>query len=147
MMLTSCATYEKTAPVLGITGRQLNTYVAADFDYENATRVEGEVQTKHFLFFALKINGHKYLTSSNRYSGLTNPEKQALYRAKEISGKDVILDPHFEIEHHKWFFGAYRTSKTKVVGWGVDIKGFKEDPYGNMNSRDGRASNSTLLPL
>ncbi len=136
LMLTSCASYEKTAPVMGISASNgINTYVAADLDYDNAAKVEGEVQSKYFLFFALQRNGHKYFSSSNRYRGLNKPEKQALYRALQNSGKDIILDPQFEVETHRWFFGAYRTAKTKVTGWGVDMKGIKEDTRGNPNNR------------
>ncbi len=143
MMVTSCASYQKTAPMMGVEGTRINTYVAADLDYQNAVKVEGEVKTKHFLCFPLSRNGHKYLTSTNRYRGLSDVEKQVLYRAKENSGKDIILDPQFEIEKHRWFFGAYRTSKTKVVGWGIDVKGIKEDPYGHTNG-DGHASTSAF---
>ena len=61
----------------------------------------------------------------------TQDESYYILDAKENSGVDIILEPEFESERHSWFFGAYRTSKTKVKGWGVNVKGIKEDKHQN----------------
>ena len=58
---------------------------------------------------------------------------QFLYRAKENANVDIILEPEFETEKHSWFLGLYRTSSTKVKGWGVNIKGIKYDQHGTPN--------------
>lgn len=130
LMLTSCASYEKSAPVLSIKGNNINTYVAADLDYDGAKKVEGVVETKTlFGFIQLVRNGNKTFNSSNRYKYLTKSEKQALYRAKQNANVDIILEPEFETETHKYFFGAWKTSKTVVKGWGVNVKGIKEDTH------------------
>lgn len=129
LLVTSCASYEKAAPVLGITGNSINTYVEADLDYDHAKKVEGVVETQTLFGIALTRNGHKLLKSSNRYKGLDKREAQALYRAKESADVDIILEPEFEKEKHSYFFGAYKTSTTKVKGWGVNIKGIKRDTY------------------
>lgn len=113
-------------------GNHLNTYVEADIDYASAKPVQASVNTATlFGFIQLERNGKKYLNSANRYKGLTKRQSQALYRAKENSGVDLILEPEFESEKHSWFFGAYRTTSTKVKGWGVNIKGIKEDTHQN----------------
>lgn len=113
-------------------GSNLNTYVEAEIDYASAKKVEATVNTATLLgFIQLERNGNKTLRSANRYKGLTKRQSQALYRAKENSGVDIILEPEFESERHSWFFGAYRTSKTKVKGWGVNVKGIKEDKHQN----------------
>ena len=39
---------------------------------------------------------------------------------------DLILDPEFESEKHRFFFGAIRNGKTTVTGWGVKVKGIKD---------------------
>ncbi len=128
MLLASCASYQKTAPVMGVQSNNINTYVAADLDYANAKKVEAAVTSKTVLgFIQLVKNGNKTLKSSNRYNRLTKSESQALYRAKENSGVDIILEPEFEKEKHSWFFGIYKTSTTKVKGWGINVKGIKED--------------------
>ncbi len=128
MLLASCASYQKTAPVMGVQSNNINTYVAADLDYANAKKVEAAVTSKTVLgFIQLVKNGNKTLKSSNRYNSLSKTESQALYRAKENSGVDIILEPEFEKEKHSWFFGVYKTSTTKVKGWGINVKGIKED--------------------
>ena len=119
---------------MSLGNNNINTYVEADLDYANAKKVEGIVNTATlFGFIALERNGNKLLKSANRYKGLSKRESQALYRAKENSQVDVILEPEFESEKHSWFFGAYKTSVTKVKGWGVNIKGIKEDKRGVPN--------------
>ena len=134
--MTSCASYQKEAAVMGFGKNHINTYVEADLDYANAKKVEGSVETSTlFGFIQLKRNGNKLLKSSNRYRGFSKSESQALYRAKESSKVDVILEPEFESEKHSWFFGAYKTTSTKVSGWGVNIKGIKEDKHGVSNHR------------
>lgn len=132
--LTSCASYQKEAAIMSLGNNHINTYVEADLDYANARKVEGTVNTKTlFGFIQLERNGNKLLKSANRYKGLSKRESQALYRAKESSSVDVILEPEFESEKHKWFFGAYTTTSTKVKGWGVNIKGIKRDQHGIPN--------------
>jgi tRNA(His) 5'-end guanylyltransferase len=126
---TSCASYQNEAAIMSL-GSNLNTYVEADIDYSSAKKVEATVNTATVLgFIQLERNGNKTLRSANRYKGLTKRQSQALYRAKENSGVDIILEPEFETEKHSWFFGAYSTSKTKVKGWGVNVKGIKEDKH------------------
>ena len=132
LFMTSCASYEKSAPVLSVQGNNINTYVAADLDYEGAKKVEGVVESQTILgFIQLVRNGNKTLKSTNRYKGLTKTEGQALYRAKQNGNVDIILEPEFETEKHSWFFGAYKTKRTVVKGWGVNVKGIKEDHVQN----------------
>lgn len=128
ILLASCASYQKTAPIMSVQSNNINTYVAADLDYENAKKVEATIKTKTALWIIPLIkNGNKTIKSSNRYNSLSKTESQALYLAKEKSGADIILEPEFEKERHSWFFGIYRTTTTKVKGWGVNVKGIKED--------------------
>lgn len=135
LSLTSCASYEKTGPIMGIQSNSVNTYVAADFDYANAKRVSGAVKNKTLLgFIKLGKNGNRYYTASNRYRGLSKAEQQALYRAKETGNVDVIMEPNFERESHSYFFGLFRTTEVKVSAWGLNYKGLKEDPKGNVNT-------------
>jgi len=132
--LSSCASYQKQATIMGLGGNNINTYVSADLDYANVKKVSAIVNSRTALgFIELERNGKKFLSSSNRYKGLTKPEKQALYRAKENANVDIILDSEFETEKHSWFFGAYKTKTTKVTGWGINVKGVKEDKHGNPN--------------
>jgi len=131
MGVSSCATYQKEAAVMSL-GSHLNTYVEADIDYASAKPVQASVNTATLLgFIQLERNGKKYLHSANRYKGLTKRQSQALYRAKENSNVDIILEPEFESEKHSWFFGLYKKTSTKVKGWGVNIKGIKEDQHPN----------------
>lgn len=133
-LLSSCAAYQNTAPIMSITSNNINTYVSADLDYQNAVKVEATVETQTILgFIPLIHNGNKTLKSSNRYKGIDKREAQALYRAKANSGVDIILEPEFIKESHSYFLGLYKTTKTTVKGWGVNIKGLKEDPHANMN--------------
>lgn len=127
-MLQSCASYTNSGAVMNVQDNNIRTYVAADLDYQNAKKVEASVQsTKVLGFISLSRNGNKLFDCSNRYRGLTKTEKQALYRAKENSGADIILEPEFTTEKHSWFFGFYRTATTTVKGWAMNIKGLKED--------------------
>lgn len=136
MSFSSCAMYQKEAAIMSLGNNNINTYVEADLDYANAKKVQASVNTATlFGFIQLKRNGNKTLKSANRYKGLSKPEGQALYRAKENADVDVILEPEFEKEKHSWFFGAYRTTLTKVKGWGVNIKGIKRDQHGIPNRR------------
>lgn len=132
LMLTSCASYTNSGAVMSIRSNNINTYVAADIDYDNAKKVEATVEVqKLFGFINLTRNGNKQFNSTNRYRDLSKVERQALYRAK-VNGKvDIILEPEFTTERHSWFFGAYKTFTTKVNGWGVNIKGLKEDSRAN----------------
>lgn len=134
MLMTSCASYQHTAPVMAIGGNNINTYVEADLDYDNAKKVSAEVESKTLLgFISLTRNGNKTVKSNNRYKGLSKSEAQALYRAKTNADVDMILEPEFENESHSWFFGAYKTKKTVVKGWGINVKGIKEDTRGIGN--------------
>lgn len=133
LLLSSCASYTKESALMGIKGNSINTYVAADLDYEGAKKVEGVVDTETFLGIALVRNGKKLLESTTSYGYLTKAEKQALYRAKESGKVDLILDPVFETEKHSYFFGAYKKRRVKVTGWGVNVKGIKEDKHGRSN--------------
>lgn len=134
ILMTSCATYEKSGPIMGVQSTNVNTYVAADFDYDNAKRIDGKVVTKTlFGIIPLVRNGKRYYTSSNAYKGLSKTEQQALYRAKEGGNVDVIMEPNFTKESHTYLFGLYRTSKTEVSAWGLNYKGLKEDPNGHIN--------------
>lgn len=129
---TSCASLQKTAPTMGITSTSLNTYAAADIDYESAKRVEGTVETKTIFGISMIRNGNKTLKSTTRYRGFSKREQQAMFRAKEQGNVDLILEPQFEIEKHSWFFGLVKSSITTVKGWGVKIKGIKEDKLRNI---------------
>lgn len=126
-LLTSCASYQKTAPIMGIHSNNINTHVAAVLDYDNIQRVEGEVQSKKIFWVIPLTKNNKTLKNSNRYSDLSSDESKALAKAKENGNFDIILEPEFEKEKHSYFFGIFKKSKTKVRGWGVNIKGFKED--------------------
>ena len=79
-----------------------------------------ETQTL-FGFIPLQHNGHKYLKSSNRYGALNKSESQVLYKLKQNSGADIILDPEFTSERHSWFLGLYKTTKITVDGWAVKV--------------------------
>lgn len=141
LAFSSCAHYTVDAPIMGIASNSINTYVAADLDYKNAKQISADVESKTlFGFISLTRNGDKVLTNSNRYKGLSKPERQALYRAKTNNNVDIILEPEFTVEKHSWFFGAYKTRNVKVKGWGVNMKGIKEDPHGVTNGT--RAFNS-----
>ncbi|MBQ2807887.1 MAG: hypothetical protein IJF06_02160 [Bacteroidaceae bacterium] len=132
LSFASCATYQKQAPIMGINSNTVNTYVKADLDYKNAKKVEGKIESKKlFGFINLNFNGDKTLKSTNRYRNLTKTEAQALYRAKELNNVDIILEPEFERETHSWFFGAYKKEVVIVKGWGINIKGIKEDTMMN----------------
>lgn len=134
LALSSCASYTADAPIMGISSNSINTYVAADLDYKGAKQISAEVETKIlFGIFRLSRNGNKQLTNQNRYKGLSKLERQALYRAKMNSDMDIILEPEFISEKHSWFFGAYKTRKVSVKGWGVNMKGIKEDSHGVSN--------------
>ena len=131
---TSCASYQKEAAIMSLGNNNINTYVEAELDYVNAKKVQASVNTSTlFGFIQLERNGNKTLKSANRYKGLNKREAQALYRAKENANVDIILEPEFETEKHSWFLGLYRTSSTKVRGWGVNIKGIKYDQHGTPN--------------
>lgn len=133
LCLSSCAGYTSSAPVMSMTNG-VNTYVEADLDYNNAKRVEGYVETKTlFGFIQLVRNGNRTLNNTTRYRGLSRSERQALYRAKESGRVDIIVEPEFEKEKHSWFFGAYKTTKTKATGWGLNVRGLKNDEHGNRN--------------
>lgn len=133
LSLGSCATYTTDAALMSIRNNSINTYVDADLDYNNAKRVSAEVETKTILgFIQLNRNGNKQLTNLNRYKYLNKAERQALYRAKENGNVDIILEPEFTTEKHSWFFGLYKTGKTSVKGWGVNMKGIKEGKQVNL---------------
>lgn len=127
--ISSCASYQKEAAVMSMDSH-LNTYLEADVDYSSTKPIQATVNTATlFGFIQLKRNGHKYFHSANRYKGLTKRQSQALYRAKEDSGADIIAEPEFEMEKHSWFFGAYTKTSTKVKGWGLKVNGIKEDKH------------------
>ena len=128
LLLTSCASYRITAPVVGFGGNKVNAYAEADIDYSSAKKVSATVETSYIFGIPAIKNGNKTLKSST-YFGLSKRESQALYRAKVNSDVDLILDPEFETEKHKYFFGLISRGKTTVTGWGVKVKGIKEDKH------------------
>lgn len=140
VLLSSCASYQQTAPVMGIGGNSINTHVAAELDYKNVKKVEGTVETQTLFGFNLIRNGNKTLKNNNRYKGLNKRESQALYKAKTEADVDIILEPEFVTEKHSWFLGIYKTSKTKVKGWGINIKRFREGNVTNGNVPFGSSS-------
>lgn len=130
LFFASCASYQSSAPLQGIQNTNLSTYAEADLDYSSAQRVSGVLETKTLLgCIELEKNGNKTLNCSNLYRGLSRNEARALYRAKESSGADLILEPQFEVEKHSWFLGMYREAVIKVTGWGLKVKGIKEDGH------------------
>lgn len=132
MTFAGCAHYTVDAPVMGIANNSINTYVAADLDYQGAKKVSADVDKKKlFGFISLSRNGDKQLTNTNRYKGLSKTQCQALYRAKTNNDVDIIMEPEFTTETHSWFFGAYTSRKGNVKGWGVNMKGIKEDTHRN----------------
>lgn len=138
----SCAHYTTDAPLMGITNNSINTYVAADLDYSSAKKVSAEIETKTlFGIFKLTRNGDKQLNNPNRYRSLSKLQRKALYRAKVNNNVDIIMEPEFTTERHNWFFSFYKTRKVSVTGWGVNMKGIKEDT--TLNGTDIQ----TLLPL
>lgn len=146
MTFASCARYTVDAPIMGIAGNSINTYVAADLDYKGAKKISADIETKTlFGFIPLSRNGNKQLTNPNRYKGLNKLQRQALYRAKTNSDVDIILDPEFTTEKHSWFFGLYKTRKCSVKGWGVNMKGIKEDTSVNTNPNPTSSFNSNSL--
>lgn len=134
MALASCASYTSDAPLMGISNNSINTYVAADLDYDNAKKVSGEIESKTLFFFIpLQHNGNKQLKNANRYRGMSKAMRQALYNAKESSDVDIIMEPEFKTEKHSYLFGLYKRQKVTVEGWGVNMKGLKEDKNGLVN--------------
>jgi len=124
--MQSCASYTNSAAVKTMSPT-LITNVEADIDYASQKKVNATVESKKlFGFISLTRNGNKLMYSSNNYRGLSKAERQALYRAKENSGADLIIEPEFTTEKHSWFFGAYKTQKVSVNGWGVKMKGIKD---------------------
>ena len=122
--------------MMGLHSNNVNTYVAADLDYANAKKVEATVQKKTlFWIIPLIKNGDKTLMTSNRYASFNKTERQALYRAKKDAGVDIILDPEFEKESHSWFLGIFKKKTVKVKGWGINVKGFKEDENHIINGQ------------
>ena len=120
ILMSSCAFYEKTSPVFGYEDNSIKTNVTADLDVTNARKVSENIETQTlFGFIPLQHNGHKYLKSSNRYGALNKSESQVLYKLKQNSGADIILDPEFTSERHSWFLGLYKTTKITVDGWAV----------------------------
>lgn len=143
LSLSSCATFTKNAPIYGIGGNNINTYVKANLDLANAKKVEATVEQKYVLWcLPLIFNGNKTLVSSNRYGRLSKVEGLALYRAQQNGNCDIILEPQFTTESHSFFFGIWRTYKTQVTGWGCNIKGLEED-----NIVSGAYSHSTSPKL
>ncbi len=128
LTFTGCAKYTTDGALMGLAGNTINTYVAADLDYKNAKRVSATVENKFlFGFIPLVRNGSKLFSSINRYKGLSKIERQALYRAKINNEVDIIMEPEFAKESHCWLFGLYKTQKVTINGWGVNMKGIKED--------------------
>lgn len=126
---TSCAMYQTSAPIIPIDGTA-NTYLEADLDYSSAKKVEGTVKTNTlFGFIQLTKNGHKYLKSTSLYRHMSKAESQALYRAKTDGKVDLIVNPEFEEEKHSYLFGLYKTTKVTVSGWGMNVKGIKQDTH------------------
>jgi len=123
---SSCASYTTTAPMQRISDNAISTYAEADIDYSSAKRVTATIETGSVFGIATVTNANKQLKSSNHYGHLTKREAQALYKAKKENDVDLILDPEFESEKHRFFFGAIRNGKTTVTGWGVKVKGIKD---------------------
>lgn len=123
---SSCASYTTTAPMQRISDNAISTYAEADIDYSSAKRVTATIETGSVFGIATVTNENKQLKSSNHYGHLTKREAQALYKAKKENDVDLILDPEFESEKHRFFFGAIRNGKTTVTGWGVKVKGIKD---------------------
>ena len=131
LFLTSCATYKKETPVLAIGANCVNTYIKAELDYQNARPIEAEINIRKFLGINFVYNEDKRFVSSNRYKGFGKYESQALYKAIEENDVDIVIEPRFETDTHCWLFGIFKQSNIKVKGWGMNIKGFKEDFYKN----------------
>lgn len=127
LMFTGCAKYTTEGALMGLAGNTINTYVAADLDYKNAKKVTATIESKSIFCIPLVRNGNKQFSSVNRYKGLTKVERQALYRAKVNNDVDIIMEPEFAKESHSFLFGLFKTQTVTVTGWGVNMKGIKED--------------------
>ena len=138
-LLSSCASYQQTAPVMAIGGNNIITNVAAELDYKSVKRIEGTVETQTLFGFNLIRNANKTLKNNNRYRGLNKRESQALYKAKTEAGVDIILEPEFETEKHSWFLGAY---KTVSMIWDEDYRNVRHVPVlkAFLNQSDERTS-------
>lgn len=47
----------------------------------------------------------------------------------------VVLEPQFEVETKSYFFGIYKRTQVNVVGWGANIKSFKDGSHSNNVER------------
>lgn len=128
----SCASYHQTAPILKMQRNSVRASVEANLDLKNAKKVSATIEQTTILgIFNTVRNGNKLLSNSNNnesalFGGeFTKAERQALYKAKEQAGVDVILMPEFTTEKHSYFFGLYKTSKVKLNGWGTNITGLQ----------------------
>ena len=117
--------------MLAIGANCVNTYIKAELDYQNARPIEAEINIRKFLGMNLVYNEDKRFVSSNRYKGFGKYESQALYKAIEENDVDIVIEPRFETDTHCWLFGIFKQCNIKVKGWGMNIKGFKEDLYKN----------------
>lgn len=138
--MASCSSVKQTAPVMAIGGNNITTNVKAEIDYEGVKKIQGEASTTRVLWiFKHTPNGGKKIQSNNRYKGLNGTENVALYRAKQAADVDLILEPQFETQTKSYFFGIYKKTNVKVVGWGANIKGFKEGELPNNVANFGKS--------
>lgn len=125
--MASCSSTKQTSPVMAIGGNNIITSVKADLDYDHAKKIKGSATTHRVLWiFSHTPGGSKKIKSNNRYKGLNGAESTALYRAKNTSEVDIILEPEFETETKSYFFGIYKKTVVNMSGWGTNIKGFKD---------------------
>lgn len=130
--LASCSSVKQTAPIMAIGGNNITTTVKADIDYDGVKKIQGSASTTRVLWiFKHTPNGGKKISANNRYRGLNNTENVALYRAKQSADVDLVLEPQFETQTKSYFFGIYKKTDVKVVGWGANIKGFKDGSVTN----------------
>lgn len=126
-LVSSCSSTKQTAPVMAIGGNNIITSVKADLDYEHTKKIKGSATNHRVLWiFSHTPGGSKSIKSNNRYKGLNKTEATALYRAKNASEVDVILEPEFETVTKSYFFGIYKKVEVMMSGWGANIKGFKD---------------------
>ncbi len=127
LLLSSCASTSRTGIVAPFARTEVDAHnIQADLDISEQNKVVGEAHQLYVM--GMRVSGGKkyFEDNSTKRSVLgkkaNKAQSCAMYNALEKGGYDIIADPQYRNEVHKWFFGFVKRYDVTVTGYGGNVK-------------------------
>lgn len=127
LFLTSCVSSSRTGIISPFAYTELHpNEIRANVDVSANNKVTGK--SKQWYVMGVRVSGgNKFFEDKSEKKSLfgkrTNKaQSSAMYNALEEGGYDMIINPQYRNEVHRWFFGFVKRYDVTVTGYGGKVK-------------------------